>query len=141
MNEDGRQAFHLMLGLCTIALVLAVGIGLAAYIVGVVLVVGLVLLHLKHSNVHLGPLEKVIERFERPGVAAGYGATTYAAATLAILTLLANKEQILADRVYYDEELSEYVFKPKQLLVFLIQQKQFRYFGLAEIQDKMKGCI
>jgi len=48
-----------------------------------------------------------------------------------------NKGQILADRVYKDEELKGYVFRPKRLLLFLIQQKQFRYFGLSEIQDRI----
>ena len=96
MDEDERQAFHFLLGICVIALVQATGIELTAYIVGTVLIVGLMLVHLKHSGVGLGPVEKLIARFERPGVVAGYGAMTYAAATLAILTLLANKEQIIA---------------------------------------------
>jgi hypothetical protein len=50
-----------------------------------------------------------------------------------------NKLQVLADRVYRDDELQGYVFKPKRLLLFLIQQKQFRYFGLAEIQDRLSS--
>ena len=99
MKEDERQAFHFLLGIFVIALVLAIGVEPAACVVGVVLVLGLVMVHLKHSGVSLGPFEKLIARFERPGVLAGYGAMTYAAATLAILTLISNKEQIIASMI------------------------------------------
>ena len=99
MNEDERQAFHLLLGISTILLVETFGIEPTTYIVGIVLVLGLMMVHLKHSNVHLGIVERLIARFERPGVMAGYGAMTYAAATLAILTLLSNKEQIIASMI------------------------------------------
>lgn len=48
------------------------------------------------------------------------------------------KEHVAADRVYKDEHLDCYVFKPRNLLVFLIQQKQFRAYSITEIQDKLK---
>jgi len=97
MNEDERQIFHLVLGLALIAMVELLGVGLSAYIVSVSLIVGLVLVHIKLSYMHLGKgLEWLIERFERPGVVAGYGAMTFTAAVLCILTLLLHKEQILA---------------------------------------------
>lgn len=63
----------------------------------------------------------------------------YIAEFLTSRAMAVNKEQILADRVFKDEEKRAYVFKPKQLLVFLIQQKQFRYYGLTEIQDRLKA--
>lgn len=63
----------------------------------------------------------------------------YIAEFLTSRAMAVNKEQILADRVYKDTEKLAYVFKPKQLLIFLIQQKQFRYYGLAEIQDRLKS--
>jgi len=96
MNEDERQLFHIFLGASSIALVLFLGIQLAAYVVGVILVLGLMLVHMKLSGMSLGPLEELVKRFERPGITPGYGAMTIAAGVLAILTLLANKEQILA---------------------------------------------
>lgn len=99
MNEDERQLFHIFLGACSIALVLLLGIQLASYVVGVILVLGLILVHMKLSGMWLGPLDGIIARFERPGITPGYGAMTIAAGTLAILTLLANKEQILASLV------------------------------------------
>lgn len=52
--------------------------------------------------------------------------------------LAANKAQILFNRVYKDDERKCYVFKAKQLAVFLIQQKQFRYFGQNEIQERLR---
>ena len=62
----------------------------------------------------------------------------YIAEFLTDRAMAVNKEQIIADRVYKDDERRAFVFKPKQLLIFLIQQKQFRYYGLAEIQDRLK---
>lgn len=50
-----------------------------------------------------------------------------------------NKEQILIDRVYFDNKLDSYIFKAKNLLVFLIHQKMFRAYGQTEIQDKLKN--
>ncbi len=64
---------------------------------------------------------------------------SYIAEFLTSRAMAMTKEQILADRVYRDEEKSAYVFKPKQFLVFLIQQKQFRYYGISEIQDRLKA--
>ena len=96
MNEDERQIFHLALGLALIAAVQLIGVDLSAYVVGVSLVIGLVLVHIKLSYVNLGKLEWLIERFERPGVLAGYGAMTFTAAVLCILTMLLRQPQILS---------------------------------------------
>jgi hypothetical protein len=49
-----------------------------------------------------------------------------------------NKEQITMDKIFKDEDKKYYVFKPKNLLAFLIYQKQFRYFGQTEIQDRLR---
>lgn len=99
MNEDERQFFHVFAGLCAIALVEFFGVQFAAYAIGALLVLGLMLVHLKLSGRSLGPLEKLVDRFERPGVTPGYGALTIVAGILAILTLLSNKEHILASLV------------------------------------------
>ena len=97
MNEDERQTFHLALGLALIAMVQLLGVELSAYVVGISLIVGIVLVHIKLSYVSLSrPVEWLIERFERPGVMAGYGAMTFTAAVLCILTLLSSQPQILA---------------------------------------------
>jgi len=48
-----------------------------------------------------------------------------------------NKEQILNDRVFKDKSKG-YIFKPKNLLNFLIVQKQFKAFGKLEIQARLK---
>jgi len=53
-------------------------------------------------------------------------------------TLAKTKEQITIDRVYKDKKLKSYIFKPKNLLSFLIVQKQFRFYGTVQIQDKLK---
>ena len=97
MNEDERQIFHLALGVVLIAMVQLIGVELSAYIVSVSLIVGLVLVHIKLSYMHLNKrIEWLIERFERPGALAGYGALTFNAAVLAILTLLSSQPQIIA---------------------------------------------
>jgi dolichol kinase len=96
MNEDERQIFHLALGISLLAMVQLIGVELSAYVAGVSLIIGLVLVHIKLSYVHLGKLEWLIERLERPGVVAGYGAMTFTAAVLCILTLLSSQQQILA---------------------------------------------
>jgi len=62
MNEDERQVFHVFLGACSIALVLFLGLQLAAYVVGVILVLGLILVHMKLSGMNLGPLENLVQR-------------------------------------------------------------------------------
>jgi dolichol kinase len=99
MNEDERQIFHIALGICSMALVWIAGVQIAAYVVGVILVLGLMLVHLKLSGARLGLLEHLVQRFERPGATPGYGALTIAAGTLAIMTLIAKPENILASLV------------------------------------------
>ena len=99
MNEDERQIFHMLLGICAIILVESLGIQLAAYAIGAILIIGIILVHMKLSNLSLGFIEKPLERFERPGVTPGYGAMTLAAGALAILTLISSKEHILASLI------------------------------------------
>jgi dolichol kinase len=96
MNEDERQAFHLALGIALILAVQLIGVEQSTYLVSVSLVIGLALVHIKLTYVHLGKLEWLLERFERPGVLSGYGAMTFTAAVLCILTLLSQQGQILA---------------------------------------------
>ena len=49
-----------------------------------------------------------------------------------------NKEQILIDRVFKDERIKAYIFKPRNLVDFLYHQKQFKYFRQTEIQDRLR---
>jgi len=96
MNEDERQIIHALVGIFAIACVELIGVQLSAYFFGVVLIIGLVLVHLKLSGFSLGLLEQLVERFDRPGVTPGYGAMTMVAGILAILTLLSGRGEILA---------------------------------------------
>lgn len=48
-----------------------------------------------------------------------------------------SKEQILVDKVYYDQENDAYLFKARNLIAFLLFQKQFRYFGQTEIHARL----
>jgi hypothetical protein len=50
----------------------------------------------------------------------------------------ATQEQILVDRVWKDLDLQCYVFRAKNLCVFLVQQKQFRAYGIQQISDKLR---
>ena len=96
MDEDERQIFHIFIALAACAIVDFGGVEAAEYFFGALLIVGLVLVHLKLSGVSLGLLEPLLQRFERPGVTPGYGAMTITAGMLAIVTLLASREQIIA---------------------------------------------
>lgn len=49
-----------------------------------------------------------------------------------------NKEQILVDRVFKDEEKKCYIFKSAKLIDFLLYQKQFRSFKAVEIHARLK---
>lgn len=51
--------------------------------------------------------------------------------------LAKNKEQILVDRVYKDQQTNSFLFKPKNLILFLYQQKQFRAFGQTEVHERL----
>jgi len=53
-------------------------------------------------------------------------------------TLAKTKEQIIIDRVYKDNQQQAYIFKPKNLLTFLTVQKSFRFYGITEMQAKLK---
>ena len=52
--------------------------------------------------------------------------------------LAQNKEQVIIDRVYKDEEKLSYVFKPKNLISFLYHHKQFKNFSVVEIYTRLK---
>lgn len=52
--------------------------------------------------------------------------------------MAATKEQILFDKVFYDDALQSYIFKPRNFLSFLIGQKQFRFFGQTEVQATLR---
>ena len=99
MNEDERQVFHILIGLCAIAMLERLGVQLAAYFFSAILILGMILVHFKLSGFSLGPFEGLVARFERPGVTPGYGAMTITAGILAILTLLASKEQMIASLI------------------------------------------
>lgn len=99
MNEDERQAFHIFLGLCSMALVYFFGAQMAILAVSTILAVGLVLVHLKLRHHPLGPIDRLVAKFERPGVTPGYGAMTIAAGVLAILTLIPSEPQIHASLI------------------------------------------
>lgn len=49
-----------------------------------------------------------------------------------------NKEQLLVDKVFYDKEQRGYIFKAKNLILFLVYQKQFRFFGQTEIHSRLR---
>jgi dolichol kinase len=99
MAELERQAFHFCMGLMAIALVVSLGTLYAAYITSSILIFGLLLMHLKMRGMKLGPFEHFIGRFERSGVVEGYGAATFTAASLAIMTLLPSQSQVLSSLV------------------------------------------
>lgn len=48
------------------------------------------------------------------------------------------KEEIIMGKVYKDDKFARYIFKPMDLLVFLIQIRGFRSFGQTEIQDRLR---
>jgi hypothetical protein len=48
------------------------------------------------------------------------------------------KAQIVVDRVFYDHEMDAYIFRARNLVTFLLITKQFRTYGLVELQEKLK---
>jgi len=48
------------------------------------------------------------------------------------------REQVLVDRVFYEKEYDRYVFRVKNLIGFMTITKQFRAYGIVEIQAKLK---
>lgn len=46
--------------------------------------------------------------------------------------------QILIDRVYKDKDTKEYIFRGNDYLNFLFNQKNFKYFKVTEIQNRLK---
>jgi len=128
MNEDERQAFHFFIGAFCIALLIFFGVEMSAYICGVALVLGLVLLHLKLSGYSIWPFDWFLSRFERPGVLSGYGAITLAAGVLAILTLLSSEEQMLASLVIlgFGDAASTFIGKRSKLKLPYSKKKTVR---------------
>ncbi len=53
--------------------------------------------------------------------------------------LAQTKEQIMIDRVYKDDEKRLYVFRAKNFVEFLFQQKQFRMFKYTQVQDRLRA--
>lgn len=49
-----------------------------------------------------------------------------------------NKEQIMINRVYDDEEKNAYIFKATALVEFLANVKNFRSYGNLEVQSRLK---
>jgi hypothetical protein len=49
-----------------------------------------------------------------------------------------NYSQVLIDRVYKDEKTRTYIFRGKDFVNYLFYQKNFRYFKVLEIQDRLK---
>ncbi|NIU83363.1 MAG: hypothetical protein GWN64_07750 [Candidatus Thorarchaeota archaeon] len=48
------------------------------------------------------------------------------------------KREILFDKVYKDQAENEYIFRSKALSDFLINVKNFRFYTMTEIQDRLK---
>ena len=96
MKEDNRQAFHFLLGCAVIAFCALFGKSAAAVLAGAALLIGMALVHLKLTGRKLGPVDWFLMHFARPHEVAGYGALTYAAAVLAILTLTNGEAQALS---------------------------------------------
>lgn len=49
-----------------------------------------------------------------------------------------NLSQILIDRVYKDDQKNIYIFRGQDLLEFIYTHKNFRYFKVTEIQNRLK---
>lgn len=81
---------------------------------------------------------KVIEIDHGDDISVGAMFKEYLSEFLTKRAEAANKEQILMDRVFKDDELGAFVFRSKNLVSFLTLQKNFRAFGQTEIQARLK---
>ena len=62
---------------------------------------------------------------------------TYLTEFLTKRAMAATRSQILMGRVFLDEESNHYIFRPKDLLVYIQTIKQFRSFSPAEIRARL----
>jgi len=62
---------------------------------------------------------------------------TYLTEFLTKRAMAASRSQILMGRVFLDEDINCYIFRPKDLLVFIQSIKQFRSFSAAEIRTRL----
>lgn len=81
----------------------------------------------------------VVEVSEQDSISVGSTFKEFLAEFFEKRSIARNKEQLLTDRIYKDDEKKAYIFRPKNLLIFLIYQKQFREYGQSELQYKLKN--
>lgn len=84
------------------------------------------------SNIQVIPIE------EGDDISVGAMFKEYLVEFLTKRAPAANKEQILIDRVYRDDERQAFIFRAKNLINFLVIQKMFRAFGQTEIQARLR---
>lgn len=52
--------------------------------------------------------------------------------------LAENRKEIIFDKVYKDQVEKNYVFRSRSLIDFLVNVKNFKYYSMTEIQDRLK---
>jgi len=62
---------------------------------------------------------------------------TYLTEFLTKRAMAATRSQILMGRVFFDQETSNYIFRPKDFMVYIHNIKQFRAFTPAEIRARL----
>lgn len=87
-HELKRKIIQIAFGLAVLAAAIAWGIGAAAPIVALCLLLGLILFHLKSTGVRLPLIDLLLIRLERADAPPGLGALTFVGGLLFSLTLL-----------------------------------------------------
>lgn len=96
-RETSRQLFHMAVGLCAIAFLLALGRGAMIFATFVTIIVGLVLINLRLLGFKIPVVQAFESRFEREDAPLpGWGSACYAAGVLLSLTFLHGVDQIAA---------------------------------------------
>ncbi|MFA5381582.1 MAG: hypothetical protein WC356_00315 [Candidatus Micrarchaeia archaeon] len=96
MNEDERQAIHILIGFVFLALLILSGRINTLYILSAGLILGLVLIHLFISGIRVPVASWFFDKFERKNVLPGYGSLWYVVGCIFILSISQNVNLICA---------------------------------------------
>lgn len=99
-RETERQAFHLLLGMAALILLLHFGRGFMTAAVFFIIVIGTLLMSIRLRGGAIPPIQWFEERFERRDAALpGWGSACYAAGVLLLLAFLPSTQEIAASIV------------------------------------------
>ncbi|MFH1222422.1 MAG: hypothetical protein V1492_05045 [Candidatus Micrarchaeota archaeon] len=96
-REIKRQLFHIIIGICALAVLLIWGRGILMGVTFFILIIGLLLINQAYLGRRIGPVDWFIKNFEREDVRfPGWGSACYATGVLLFSAFLNNQAEIAA---------------------------------------------